>query len=286
MNLIRLASGLVGVCALLTCPRIAGATSGTAVETCETLSEPGQYDVVVDLTASGSCLDITGAGIVLGLDRHHIAGDGTGVGIHIESTASNFVLAGEAGTVSGFAIGIQDDAPGAWVGDFLAMENTVSGVGLLRAHGSSFYTFGSSSNPVEGVSVVATNGARIVDSITNNNGMDGILLAGSNDNILDFDIADGNTTNFRIAEIPAVGRSKKIPSSGNHLTDGVFENGQLGVRVNKGSGSNIIAAMELDSRGPSSIQDLSDGNSTCLGNLWFENGYKINAPACTGNPAL
>ncbi len=108
------------------------------------------YNVAVNLTATGNCIDVTAAGVTIDLNGFTLAGNGTGVGINI--TAPKSRLNG-SGTIQGFDIGVSDTA------NEVDIENVSIG-----------------NNATGGVLLSGMDGGLVADSVIVQNGAYGVLL--------------------------------------------------------------------------------------------------------------
>src|SRR5579862_8879502 len=90
----------------------AAITMAADISSCgTTISKPGFYEVTQDLTASsGDCIDVKAARAIVFLNGHQISGSGAGVGLHFTNRANHSFVEGGNANISGFAIGVEDDA--------------------------------------------------------------------------------------------------------------------------------------------------------------------------------
>lgn len=270
----------------LAASRGAFAATGTPIESCQTIDASGLYEVVADLTvSSGDCLVVNAPGVILELNGHAISGGGSGIagiGIHITGAAHNFILAGHSAVISNFMIGIEDDAPGAWGGDF-NLENNDSGLMLVGANDSIFYNYASEDNSHDGTDLVSTSGAQILGSFNTGNKKFGVLMAGSSHNILDFFTSHRNrTANVELASLPTFSnqRTKGAPSSFNLLVDSAISGSTFGIAILNQSSQNLVAEMGLDPARPAIKKDYFDGNPGCDHDLWLENEFSRARSSC------
>ena len=94
-----------------------------------TISKPGFYQVTQDLTASGGdCINVNAARTIVFLNGHNLTGAGSGIGVRFSSRAKSSFLEGGNATISGFAIGVEDDASYVHGDNFNANGNTTGGL--------------------------------------------------------------------------------------------------------------------------------------------------------------
>jgi hypothetical protein len=133
-----------------------------SIAACCKINQPGIYNVTSSLQApGGDCIDITVPGVFLNLQNNPIAQlgpNGTGIGIHVLSTAPGTIVNGGAniklssqGVIIDFQTGVQNDAPGAFIYAFEA-ENNVTGV-VDNASNATFFAFLADTNTGNGVTV-------------------------------------------------------------------------------------------------------------------------------------
>jgi hypothetical protein len=196
-------------------------------------------------------------------------------------------MTGRSATISHFAVCVEDDAPGAWVGGFNA-TSCQSGVLLKGANNSIFYNYAANGNVFDGTDVVSTNGAELLNTTTNNNQVFGVLFTGSSHNVLDFFVSQFNgESNVRVSPLPPPApppRLRPTPSTFNIIEDSSLRGSNLSVVIDKTSSNNIITDMGINLAQPASSLDLFDKNPGCDRNLWFLNGFVNAKPVCTKGP--
>jgi hypothetical protein len=113
--------GLPGSAAAATPP-------ATVLTSCGTISNPGNYILGGDITASGTCFTITTGGIGLDLGGHKITGNGTGQGIRdVGSGSANIVITN--GSIANFGQGIFLNGSNETI-DSMDVENTSEGINI------------------------------------------------------------------------------------------------------------------------------------------------------------
>ncbi len=281
-------TALLGAVALIyALPATGLANTGTPLANCGTISSPGLYDLNGDLVnLGGGCIEVTSPGVILNLKGHSIGGGQQGIGIKVASTATNFILAGGGATINHFAVGLEVDAPGAWIGNFTVTSCT-SGVLLNGANNSIIYHYTSSNNFGDGTDVVSTTGAELLYGTTNSNQPNGVRFIGSSHNVLDFFISRSNSdSNVVLSPLPPPPKvkGKGTPSTFNVIVDGGLENANLSLLIEKTSTSNIISEVQQNPTRPALSLDFFDRNPGCGKDQWFANGFKTFKPGCVKNP--
>ena len=97
--------------AMILAPRAGAQAQGpTEIATCQTISQPGSYVLVHNLTATGDCLKINSDFVTIDLAGFAIIGSGDGTAIQFVGPTPQTPRRGFAarnGTISGFATGVQ-----------------------------------------------------------------------------------------------------------------------------------------------------------------------------------
>ena len=124
-----------------------------------TITKSGFYRVSQDLIATrGDCIDVNAARTIVFLNGHQLSGAGAGVGVKFSSRAAHSFLEGGNANISGFAIGVEDDAGYVRGDNFNANGNGIGGVLIDRAQSSTFSNFQASNNGSYGVRFMAGDG--------------------------------------------------------------------------------------------------------------------------------
>jgi parallel beta-helix repeat protein len=231
----------------------------------------GTYGLTADLSTSadGDCITVEASGVTLLMGGHSI--DHTGVnpktkaGIDIDSTASNFVLNGGNGTISGFSVGIWNKAANVVIGNvtttFNANQGVINGGGMATYykvtsnHNSIGFVNNKtgtsaklikcdlSDNTFEGLLLSLTTGAEVYSLTANNNHSDGIALSGGKNNGIFNSTADSNTLSGVL-----VWKSKD-----NQIIDLEADSNQFdGVNL-KGSSGNTVASFSTSGNSDSGV---------------------------------
>jgi hypothetical protein len=247
-----------------------------------TITSPGVYTVDADLTAGQGltsrqgCIDVAANSVKLITNAHAItgAGTGTGIGIHLLSSAENvFVeaagpvpagqLFGPFTTLMGWQYGLESDASNVISDDFIYRNNT-TGVLLKGARNNNINDFSANNNSAYGVWIKGGSGNQINCSGSANNKVAGVYLGCSS-----------TGPSGQVCE------EDEGTTHGNFIYDHsatVFGSGSTqnyGIAVEHGSKGNTI--IETGSRG-NSVYDLFDGNPNCDSNLWRVNGFTTANP--------
>jgi len=256
---------------------------GSSITMCGcTITSPGTYTIGADLTAAqgltsrNGCIDIAAEKVMLITEGHQVtgAGTGTGIGIHLLSSADNVFLEGGgtdgAGvstsftTLKGWRYGLESDARDV-VSDFFNYDENVTGVFLRGARNNNINDFGASSNTVYGVWIKGGSGNQINCSNATNNGVAGTYLGCSSTG------PSGRAC-----------KEDEATSNGNLIYDHGSTNfgtgaQSYGIAVERGSKRNTL--MDLFTTG-NTVDDLFDGNPNCDKNLWQVNTFKTTNQSC------
>jgi len=151
------------------------AAAPKAIHNCQTISEPGSYQLSRNLQTTGDCLVITADNVTIDLDGYTIEGDGTGQGIGDGDVARENITI-RNGTVRNFRIGVGLAKPG-------GQHSVRSVIERVRAVQNTFFGIRSGMHSVvrdciasdNGTSGIFVSGGLIVGNIANNNPSAGIL---------------------------------------------------------------------------------------------------------------
>ena len=277
MGRLRLKFGLAVAIALFA----AAPAMATDISTCGvTIRKPGFYQVTQDLSASsGDCLDVNARAIVF-LNGHHLRGAGSGVGIRFFPRAKNSFLAGGNATISGFAIGVQDDASNVRGDNFNANGNA-GGVLVNGAQSSTFSNFQASNNSSYGVHFSLGANSVAESAQASGNGSYGIWLDGSKGVRIDnFDTEHNAIAGVYIgcaSNGPGSSCSggKRI-SSANQIYDGFADsNGPYGIAIDTSANANLVTSVEAMNNKTADLLDLN----RCGNSSWFGNTYANATPS-------
>jgi hypothetical protein len=156
--------------------RPAQAAALTPISACGTISAPGNYVVIKNLTASGGCLTLTSSNVNIDLKGHTISGDGTGSGI----TGDNFqnILIND-GRIKNFATGINLTLSSGFLAD-----DTIQNMNVSNNSGGGIHIVGCC-NTFANITANNNGGvglkndlccSTVTKVVTNNNGGDGMDL--------------------------------------------------------------------------------------------------------------
>jgi len=142
------------------------------ISSCQTITQPGSYFLITNLTATGAgdCLTIQANFVTLDLSGFVIAGNGTGSGIAATSTSFHDVTV-RNGTVTNFSIGVR----------FKSLRNAT--VERLRVIGNS-----------NGGILIQEPGATVKDSLATDNGGFGIDVFLGAPSLVTGNVARNNST--------------------------------------------------------------------------------------------
>lgn len=266
---------------------------GTAISSCQTIANGGGYLVTGNLTsASGDCLDITGANITLYLANHTITGSKTGIGVHVLSTATGFRgIGGTSGSeIYGFATGAEIDADGAIFDDTGAENAADTGILVKGAKDVTLGANDGSSNGKFGYQFLNASRTLLHNYSALSNGIYGVFIERSTGSLLDqFEAGSSGDANgiagiYLGCSLTGPGAAcTGHPSTGNKIAHGsLVDNTQYGLVVDAGSDKNVLANIGTSGNG---TDDVYDGNSNCADNLWFFDTFTTsNNASCMNQP--
>ena len=258
------------------------AARATDISTCGTIiSKPGFYQVTQNLSASsGDCIDVNAPHAIIFLNGHQISGGGSGVGLKFSARANHSFVEGGNANISGFAIGVENDAPFVHGDNFNANGNATGGLLVSGAQNSTFSNFQASSNGSYGVRFLATSSAVAESAQASGNGNYGIWLDGASGVRIDnFDTEQNASAGVY------VGCSSSGPGSAcsgakhnniaNQIYDGFADgNGPYGVAIDANAAGNIVTAVEsMNNRSADMIDFGKCGTSS-----WFGNAFASATP--------
>ncbi|HXN86678.1 MAG TPA: right-handed parallel beta-helix repeat-containing protein [Candidatus Binataceae bacterium] len=261
----------------------AGTARATDITACgTTIKKPGFYAVTQDLTASqGDCIDVSAGHTIVFLGGHQITGSGSGVGIRLLTPAKFSFIEGGNSTISGFAIGIEDDASNARGDNFNANSNATGGVLVNGAQSSTFSNFQASSNGSFGVHFVLGTGSVAESAQASANGGYGIWLDGAKGVRID----NFDTEKNALAGV-YIGCASNGPGgscsarnhigSANQVYDGFADgNGPYGIAIDATASANIVTSVESMNNKTADMIDLSK----CGSDSWFGNAFASATPS-------
>ena len=261
----------------------AGSAMAADISSCGTMvAKPGFYRVTQDLTSSsGDCIDVNAANAIVFLNGHHLSGVGSGTGIRFLPRAAHAFLEGGNATISGFKIGVEDDASYVRGDNFNANQNTHGGVLVNGARGSIFSNFQASNNGSYGVHFSAGVGSVAESAQASGNGNYGIWLDGAREVRID----NFDTEHNALAGV-YIGCSANGPggafsggtrmSSANQVSDGFADsNGPYGIALDTNATANIVTSVEAMNNKTADMLDLG----RCGGSSWFGNQFASATPS-------
>lgn len=262
---------------------LAGPVLAADITACgTTINTAGFYRVAQNLTASkGDCIDVNAPHTIVFLNGKKISGTGSGVGIKVSSRATHSFVEGANATVTGFAVGIEDDASYFRADNFNANSNSSGGVLLNHAQSSTLSNFQTSNNGSYGVHFLESSNSVAESAQATSNGAYGIWLDGAKGARVDnFDAEQNLTAGIYI------GCSSKGPgsacaggthiSSSNQVYDGFANgNGPYGVAIDTNSTANLVTSVEAMNNKTTDMLDLSH----CASGSWFGNAFSNATPS-------
>ena len=256
-----------------------------AISSCETISKGGLYEVNGALVADGGdCLVISGANVILYLNGFSISGGGSGVGVHVLSSAPNAFIEGHEAMISNFAAGLEIDGSKDLAENFNAAHNTDAGVLLNNAKQAKLSNFTADWNDGDGVRLYKGSYNTVAGSIdASDNARYGIWLYGSSHNSIGGFQVINNAVAGAYLGCSTTGPGangiecspKSLVSKNNSLFSGVlgasgFGLQPYGVVIDLGGNSNRVTNMNGNAFETSG--DLVDENPNCGTNDWFGEG--------------
>jgi len=246
-----------------------------------TITKAGTYTVTADLsimdgtTPLGDCLDVKAPHVTLFLNAHLINGEGTGVGLNVLSTATNFFIEGgsEAGggaLITHFSTGVTIEGANGTIEDFGSKHNTGAGVVLSRAHGVNLSNFAANANAIYGLWLLGSSNNQIHCGVMNAN----LALQGTATGLYLGCSASG----------PDGKKCHGIPGSNNNLlfnlaagdsADATTGNTSYGIAIDLGNTGNFITGNQAYFN---PTADLLDNNPGCGKNVWINNRFQTTAP--------
>ena len=149
-----------------------GPSGPTQIKSCGTLSEPGSYVVVQNLTATGDCLVIAADFVTIDLGGFTLTGNGTDEGI-TDKFGGRVGVVVRNGTVTNFAIGVRIAT-----GSRHTIEGVrvVSNIGLGMSIGTNSIVKGNTVSDNGSIGISVDTGSIVTGNIASDNGNDGIAV--------------------------------------------------------------------------------------------------------------
>ncbi|HVN91908.1 MAG TPA: right-handed parallel beta-helix repeat-containing protein [Candidatus Binataceae bacterium] len=265
---------------------VGGAVTFKPIKKCGTISTAGYYKVTKTLTfqGSGACLVIAADNVTLNIDGHSLKSSGGGTGISI--TGANAFVDFNDGTVTGFAIGIEDDGSGAVVQNFTSNNNTDTGIYVNGASGSTFGGFGANNNTNHGIHLRRANNNILHNMALKDNGSFGLWAELSSNNVINNFVANNNGIAGVYFGCSSSGPAGGGPAcaganSGSNVvtSTGDDNNGFYGLAIDLDSEANVIDGAEQSNN--NGADDSYDANTNCGTNLWFNETHGTTNQPCT-----
>ena len=230
---------VLAIAAVITTLSLAPSTAGAdscpnTIVACCTIAASGAYTLANNLSANGGCIDVTAPNVDLNLAGFSIANvgaPGTGIGIHVLSSAPNTVILGASPITSTtplitkFNTGVRSDASNVAVVNLRSNRNNQGVVFNGRSNLALRVTANSNTNVgiqlnVDAATHKNATGDAVVQTSASMNSGNGIVLNGANSTFI-FHVSANSNNNFGIWLNGA---------SGNHLNRFITElNGNGGV---------------------------------------------------------
>lgn len=261
----------------------AGAAIAADISACgATISKPGFYQVTQDLTASsGDCIDVNADKAIVFLNGHQLSGNGSGVGIRFSSRATRSFLEGGNATISGFGIGVEDDASYVHGDNFNANGNVTGGLLVNATQNSTFSNFQASSNGSYGAHFMMGSGSVAESAQASRNGNYGIWLDGAKSVRIDnFDTEQNASAGVYIGCASngpggSCSGGKRV-NSANEVYDGFADgNGPYGIVIDANARANIVTSVESMNNKSADMLDLGK----CGSSSWFGNAFASANPS-------
>jgi hypothetical protein len=262
------------------------AVTPTPVTTCITITHSGLYVVQNPLsTLAGDCLVIAASGVRLDLNGQNVTGGGTGIGIHVKKSATGvFIEGGNTGSpiISGFAVGLRNDAHGTGGENFSVNNNHGDGLLINGALGSTFFPNDCDNNGGSGVHIVGGGFNLVANSNALHNAQYGLWIERSRgNNIVGFNAGKNVVGVYFGCNTAFTGTGTQCGSNPASDANFVYQHGvganQYGIVIDLSATNNVVTHNIV--RG--NIQfDALDENTTCDTNTWFSNTLVTKNQTC------
>jgi len=242
---------------LFALPSTGQAAPPASINSCTTISTRGSYELVADLTSSGTCIKITASHVKLKLNGHTITGpsaatvDSSG----IQLVAVSHVDIEGPGVITNFGIAVDfEGADRSEVKDVTATGN-LFGLNLNRDFVTPNLDDFSNKNVFRG-------------NTSTGNTIAGFTLNGASDNHLINNVASNNNGNGIFIENGTENQLKENTANGNAVA---------GIAIAAGSTDNGVRGNTAQSN---SFVDLADDNPNCDNNVWTNNVFNTASKTC------
>jgi hypothetical protein len=230
-------SGMLVLGLFLLMPIASARAAATAVNACQTLSAPGNYVVISNLTASGDCLTLTVSNIAIDMQGHKIVGNGSGAAITDGGNSIRYIIVAN-GKISNFAKGIDLSSDSGQTADLILNVN-VSG------------------NTGDGINIQGRDNS-LTSVIANNNGGNGIVQGNCCDSIFNVETNGNAGDGINLSDEDYL---KNVTSNGNG------GNGVIG-------SSDSFVVLSIANQNASNGIELQNGNNFVV--LSIANGNSGN----------
>jgi len=294
-----LTSMLIGLAAVLLVAAVP-ARALTPVTACgQTLDVPGgAYILTVDLDCSGTFtngLNITASNVVFHLAGHTISSTDCDATKNIQGILVSLAISGvriEGGTVRGFNDGIGLNSSNSRVSGMTVTNACIFGI-VLSGQNNQLDTSVVTLSGLDGIGLQLATGALITANDISANLRLGVDISNnSNNNVLKSNIINSNGSN---SEQGGVGI---FFGTNNVVANNALNNNSNGIEIespgnfaldNKVNGSLNTGIFIPTLGSPSTVKhntvlgsafvDMSDGNTTCDGNIWRKNTFQTDLVA-------
>jgi len=242
---------------LLGLPSTSQAAPPVSINSCTTISTHGHYELVADLTSSGTCIKITASHVKLKLNGHTITGPSAATvnSSGIQLVAISHVDIEGPGVITNFGIAVDfEGADFSEVKDVTASGN-LFGFNFNRDFVTPNLDDFSNKNVFRG-------------NTSTGNTIAGFTLNGASNNHLINNVGSNNTGNGIFIENGTENQLKENTTNGN---------GVAGIAIAVDSTGNSVRGNTAQSN---SFVDLSDDNPSCDNNVWMSNVFNTSSQAC------
>ncbi len=239
----------------------AGAQTG--VSSCQTLSAPGNYFLMNNLSASGDCLVIGADNVAIDLKGKSIKGNGSGSGITDGGIARDHAII-ENGKISGFSNGVNLAASGqAIISNLASSNNDLDGIDLGQCC-NTLSSVTTDNNGDVGI-FIDSDDSNLTNIQANKNGSGGISISNCCNTLVGSTVSNNSGFGVEMSGCCSFVVSSKVQKNadiGVELTNG--DNGVIKSMTSNNGGDGI----EMTSGGNMVVASKSNGN----GNVGIDMG--------------
>jgi hypothetical protein len=261
------------------------------------ITAPGLYELTsspkntTSLNSDQSCIEIAASGVTLVLEGNNLANPApqNGIGIHLTSRATSSFVSGAPcigqpptcpslntsnSQVTGWNIGIQEDADSVNLTNLATLNNNCEGVLVNQASNVSVTNFASDSNGLAGVWLFGAAFSQVSSNypLQEVNSSGGVEATSPPPGAQSNTLAGVLITGTRPTGLPAVCVPSKVPSkaSRNNVVSNttVLNNSGVGIEVQTQVRNSVISG---NTSTGNSGGDLLDNNAFCGSDTWFNN---------------